>query len=108
MRCISKDSANSCIPLVTGAAFFKGNATTTIQSVVPGVVCLNGDDNSTSFPGSNFCSPSDYYSSNETDKEDLGEDLSEGEIEVNTFFAKLENNYAEENIFAVDDLQYMI
>ena len=59
--------------------------------------------------GSDYDSLSDAYTSDaDTDKEDLGEELSEGEQEDNKFFAKLEATYVEENIFAVDDLNNMV
>ena len=59
--------------------------------------------------GSDYDSLSDAYTSDaDTDKEDLGEELSEGEQEDNKFFAKLEATYAEDNIFAADDLNDMV
>ena len=38
----------------------------------------------------------------------MGEEPSEGEEQDNKFFAKVEKTYAEENIFAADDLEDMV
>ena len=108
-----KGNAYSSIPSVAGATVVNGDANSSIPSSsipsVAGAAFPKGNAASTSSSGSSFCtSSSDSYSSDETDKEDLGEELSEGELEDNTFFAKLESTYAEENIFAADDLKDMI
>ena len=67
-----------------------------------------GPNYDASSSGLDFKSSSDDYTSDDTDEEYLGEELSEGEEKDNKFFAKIEETYAEENIFAADDLEDMV